>query len=256
MLHVLDAALDQQECVWLVGYGGCRLGDQGSFSYTVARLSSLGEVLWRRPSPTEWATANQVVVADDGNTLEVQMRTWGMHQTAEYGIAAHWRYKEGKDKDESFAAKIAWLRSLLEWRKEVTDATEFVDAMKTDVFRDRVYTFTPKGKLIDLPVGATPIDFAFQVHTEIGQRCRGARVNGKLVSLTSKEFQLLRCLVQSRGKVLTRETILQKVWGYDYYGTARTIDNFINRLRQKIEADADHPHHIVTVRGVGYKFCS
>jgi RelA/SpoT family (p)ppGpp synthetase len=139
------------------------------------------------PKENLYQSLHTAVVGDDGNTLEVQIRTWEMHRTAEYGIAAHWRYKESGKRDEAFEAKIAWLRSLLEWRKEVTDASEFVDAMKTDIFRDRVYTFTPKGKLIDLPVDATPIDFAYQVHTEIGHRCRGARVNGKLVSL---DYQL------------------------------------------------------------------
>ena len=139
------------------------------------------------PKENLYQSLHTAVVGGDGNTLEVQIRTWEMHRTAEYGIAAHWRYKESGKRDEAFEAKIAWLRSLLEWRKEVTDASEFVDAMKTDIFRDRVYTFTPKGKLIDLPVGATPIDFAYQVHTEIGHRCRGARVNGKLVSL---DYQL------------------------------------------------------------------
>jgi RelA/SpoT family (p)ppGpp synthetase len=139
------------------------------------------------PKENLYQSLHTAVVGDDGNTLEVQIRTWEMHRTAEYGIAAHWRYKESGKRDEAFEAKIAWLRSLLEWRKEVTDASEFVDAMKTDIFRDRVYTFTPKGKLIDLPVDATPIDFAYRVHTEIGHRCRGARVNGKLVSL---DYQL------------------------------------------------------------------
>jgi len=139
------------------------------------------------PKDNMYQSLHTAVISEDGKTLEVQIRTWGMHHIAEYGIAAHWRYKEGGKRDQAFEAKIAWLRSLIEWRKEATDANEFVDAMKTDVFRDRVYTFTPKGKLIDLPVGATPIDFAYQIHTEIGHHCRGARVNGKLIGL---DYQL------------------------------------------------------------------
>lgn len=139
------------------------------------------------PKDNLYQSLHTAVLGDDGKTLEVQIRTREMHHVAEYGIAAHWRYKEGGKRDEAFESKIAWLRSLMEWRQEVTDATEFLDAMKTDVFQDRVYTFTPKGKLIDLPVGATPIDFAYHVHTEIGHHCRGARVNGKLVSL---DYQL------------------------------------------------------------------
>ena len=135
------------------------------------------------PKDNMYQSLHTAVVGDDGKTLEVQIRTWEMHRLAEYGIAAHWRYKEGGKRDKVAEAKIAWLRSLMEWRQEISDAGEFMDAMKTDVFQDRVYIFTPKGKLIDLPVGATPIDFAYHVHTEIGHRCRGARVNGKLVSL-------------------------------------------------------------------------
>ena len=120
---------------------------------------------------------------DDGQTLEVQLRTPEMHQNAEYGIAAHWRYKESGGRNEDYERRILWLRSLMEWRQDVEDAGEFVDSMKTDVFQDRVYVFTPKGDIIDLPSGSTPIDFAYHVHTDIGHRCRGAKINGKLVSL-------------------------------------------------------------------------
>jgi guanosine-3',5'-bis(diphosphate) 3'-pyrophosphohydrolase len=106
-----------------------------------------------------------------------------MHQNAEYGIAAHWRYKEGAPRDEDYEKRILWLRSLMEWRQDIDDAAEFVDSMKTDVFQDRVYVFTPQGDIIDLPAGSTPIDFAYHIHTDIGHRCRGSKVNGKLVSL-------------------------------------------------------------------------
>jgi len=139
------------------------------------------------PKENMYQSLHTAVVGDDGGTLEVQIRTSEMHRIAEYGIAAHWRYKEGGKRDQAFEAKIAWVRSLIEWRQEVTDASEFVDAMKTDVFQDRVYAFTPKGKIIDLPAGATPIDFAYYVHTEIGHRCRGAKVNDKWVGL---DYQL------------------------------------------------------------------
>jgi len=139
------------------------------------------------PKNNLYQSLHTTVVGNNGRHLEVQIRTWEMHRTAEYGIAAHWRYKEGGKRDPVFEAKIAWLRSLMEWWQEVTDAGEFVEAMKTDIFQDRVYAFTPQGKLIDLPVGATPLDFAYHVHTEIGHHCRGARVNGKLVSL---DYQL------------------------------------------------------------------
>lgn len=137
------------------------------------------------PKDNMYRSLHTAVLGPDGHPLEVQVRTRDMHQTAEYGIAAHWRYKEpGVKRDDVFEDKIAWLRRILDWREEVTDAYEFVDSLKTDVFQDRVYVFTPQGDIIDLPTGSTPIDFAYHVHTEIGNRCRGARVNGKLVSLS------------------------------------------------------------------------
>ncbi len=135
------------------------------------------------PKENFYRSLHTAVVYDDGRTLEVQIRTPEMHQNSEYGIAAHWRYKEGEDHDPDFERRILYLRQLMEWRQDVDDAQEFVDGMKSDVFGDRVYVFTPKGDIIDLPQGATPIDFAYHVHTEVGHRCRGAKVGGKLVSL-------------------------------------------------------------------------
>jgi len=136
------------------------------------------------PKDNLYRSLHTAVVGSDGHALEVQIRTRDMHRTAEYGIAAHWRYKEpGVKPDKEFEEKVAWLRQILEWREDVTDAYEFVDSLKTDLFQDRVYVFTPKGDIIDLPAGSTSIDFAYHVHTEVGHRCRGARVNGKLVSL-------------------------------------------------------------------------
>jgi GTP pyrophosphokinase len=139
------------------------------------------------PKDNLYQSLHTAVVSDDGRPLEVQIRTRQMHEMAELGIAAHWRYKEGVKRDPLYEQKIAWFRSLMDWRQDVVDAHEFMDSMRTDVFQDRVYAFTPKGKLIDLPAGSTPIDFAYHVHTDVGDRCRGARVNGKLVAL---DFQL------------------------------------------------------------------
>lgn len=135
------------------------------------------------PKDNFYRSLHTAVVYEDGKTLEIQIRTPEMHQSAEYGIAAHWRYKEGVPRNDDYERRIVWLRTLMEWRQDVDDAKEFVDGMKTDVFQDRVYIFTPKGDIIDLPVGSTPIDFAYHVHTDIGHRCRGAKVNGKLVTL-------------------------------------------------------------------------
>jgi GTP pyrophosphokinase len=135
------------------------------------------------PKDNFYQSLHTAILYEDGKPLEVQIRTNEMHQNAEYGIAAHWRYKERGPRDQTYEQRINWLRRLMEWRQDVEDAQEFVDGMKSDVFQDRVYIFTPRGDIIDLPSGATPIDFAYHVHTEIGHRCRGAKINTKLVSL-------------------------------------------------------------------------
>jgi GTP pyrophosphokinase len=135
------------------------------------------------PKDNLYQSLHTAVLGPNGKIVEFQIRTEGMHRLAEYGIAAHWRYKEGVKQDLAFEAKIAWLRQLLEWQRDILDAQEFVDSLKTDVFQDRVYVFTPNGDVIDLPMGATPVDFAYYIHTEIGHRCRGAKVNGRLVAL-------------------------------------------------------------------------
>lgn len=135
------------------------------------------------PKDNFYQSLHTAVVFDDGKALEAQIRTPEMHENAEYGIASHWRYKEGGKRDDGYERRIVWLRKLMEWRQDVDDASDFVDAMKSDVFDDRVYVFTPRGDIIDLPAGSTPIDFAYHIHTEVGNRCRGAQVNGKLVKL-------------------------------------------------------------------------
>ena len=127
-----------------------------------------------------------VVSKRSGRPMEVQIRTQDMHHVAEYGIAAHWQYKEQSKHDADFQRKVAWIRQLMEWRQDVTDADEFMNSMKTDVFKDRVFVFTPQGDVVDMPAGATAIDFAYSIHTELGHRCRGANVNGRLVPLDYK----------------------------------------------------------------------
>lgn len=138
------------------------------------------------PKDNFYRSLHTSVLFDDGKTLEIQIRTPEMHDSAELGIAAHWLYKEGKPRDDDYERRIVWLRTLMEWKKDVEDAQEFVDSMKSDVFKDRVYAFTPRGDIIDLPADSTPIDFAYHVHTDIGHRCRGAKINGRLVALDYK----------------------------------------------------------------------
>lgn len=137
-----------------------------------------------KPKENAYQSLHTAVIGPGGKALEVQIRTKEMHQIAEYGVAAHWRYKEpGGKRDPRLEEKINWLRQLQEWRAEVTTASEFVNALKTDIFKDQVYVFTPKGHIIEMASGATPIDFAYHIHTEVGNRCRGAKVNGKIVAL-------------------------------------------------------------------------
>ncbi len=135
------------------------------------------------PKDNFYQSLHTAVIWDDGKPLEVQIRTPEMHQNAEFGIASHWRYKEGTKRDKFYEQRINWLRNMMEWRSDVNDATEFVESMRSDVFQDRVYVFTPRGDIIDMPAGSTPLDFAYHVHTDIGHRCRGSRINGKLVPL-------------------------------------------------------------------------
>ena len=136
------------------------------------------------PKENYYRSVHTAVVGPQGKIVEVQIRTREMHQQSELGVAAHWRYKESVAADLGFDRKIAWLRSLLEWKDEVAEASEFVDQFKSEVFSERVYVFTPKGKIIDLSAGSTPLDFAYHVHTNIGHRCRGAKVDGHIVPLT------------------------------------------------------------------------
>lgn len=139
------------------------------------------------PKENNYRSIHTAVIGPTGKVVEVQIRTHEMHEYNELGIAAHWRYKEGRrDNDQAVNNKILWLRQLLEWKDEVADASEFVDRVKDEVFEDRVYVFSPKGKVVDLAWGSTPIDFAYAIHTEVGHRCRGAKVNGKMVPLTYK----------------------------------------------------------------------
>jgi guanosine-3',5'-bis(diphosphate) 3'-pyrophosphohydrolase len=135
------------------------------------------------PKPNLYQSLHTAVIAMEGQPLEIQIRTHAMHQTSEVGIAAHWRYKEGSRSDREYDAKLAWLRQIMDWQRDVADATEFVEGVKLDVFQDQVFVFTPKGEVKDLPAGATPLDFAYRIHTDVGHRCIGAKVNNRLVPL-------------------------------------------------------------------------
>ena len=138
------------------------------------------------PKNNMYQSLHTAVVALDGKPLEVQIRTQAMHRVSEVGIAAHWRYKDGSKVDRDYDAKLAWVRQLMDWQREVSDATEFVEGLKLDIFQDQVFVFTPRGDVKDLPAGATPLDFAYRIHTDVGHSCIGAKVNNRLVPLDYK----------------------------------------------------------------------
>lgn len=136
------------------------------------------------PKPNMYQSLHTTFIGRGGEPFEVQIRTWEMHQTAESGIAAHWRYKEGgSPKDKKYDQKLSWLRQILEWQQDIKDTDEFMESLKIDLFDDTVFVFTPKGAVIELPKGACPVDFAYRVHTEVGHKCTGAKVNGRIVPL-------------------------------------------------------------------------
>ncbi len=135
------------------------------------------------PKENMYQALHTTVICEGGKPLEVQIKTQEMHQIAEYGVAAHWRYKEGKASDLRFEEKMTWLRQLLEWQREVAGTAEFIESVQQDIFRDQVFVYTPKGDIVELSTGSTPLDFAYKIHTELGHRCIGAKVNGRLISL-------------------------------------------------------------------------
>jgi GTP pyrophosphokinase len=137
------------------------------------------------PKPNMYQSLHTTVLGDNGEPFEIQIRTYEMHRIAEYGIAAHWKYKEGKisgNEDES-EQKLSWLRQALEWQKEADDSVEFLQTLKMDLFNNQVFVFTPGGDVMELPAESTPLDFAFKIHTDVGVRCVGAKVNGKMVTI-------------------------------------------------------------------------
>jgi GTP pyrophosphokinase len=159
------------------------------------------------PKESMYQSLHTTVMALNAQPLEVQIRTYEMHRMAEYGVAAHWRYKEGSKRDPRYEERLAWLRQLLEWHREISQAEELVEAVKTDIFQDQVFVFTPKGEIKDLPTGSTPLDFAYRIHTDLGHLCIGAKVNGRLVPLNYqlKNGEVVEILTSKSSKGPSRD---------------------------------------------------
>ncbi len=182
-----------------------------------------------KPKSNMYQSLHTKVIGPNGQPLEVQIRTLEMHRTAEFGIAAHWQYKEGSAMDQQFEGKLAWLRQqLFDWQADSKDDIEFLRSVSDDLFTDQVFVFTPKGDVIDLPAGSTPIDFAYRIHSDLGNRCVGARVNGRIVPLT---YQF------SNGdivEVITRSNVTPSLDWLNFVktSTARSrIKSYFRRLR-------------------------
>ncbi len=159
------------------------------------------------PKANGYQSLHTAVMAMRSIPLEVQIRTWEMHHIAEYGVASHWQYKEGEKADGRFEEKLGWLRQLVDWHRELSGAEEFLESVKTDIFNDQVFVFTPKGEIKDLPQGATPIDFAYRIHTDLGHRCIGAKVNGRLVPLNYqlKNGEVIEIIAAKKDKTPSRD---------------------------------------------------
>ena len=154
-----------------------------------------------QPKNNDYRSLHTGVIGPENKAMEVQIRTFAMHQHAELGVAAHWRYKEGANKSGEIASKITWLRQILQWKDEVVDGRELAELFKNELFQDRIYVLTPQGRVIDLEAGASPVDFAYHVHSDLGHRCRGAKVDGVIVPLNTplKNGQRVEILTVKQG---------------------------------------------------------
>ena len=159
------------------------------------------------PKPNMYRSLHTTVIGKEGIPFEVQIRTWEMHQVAEYGIAAHWKYKTGEQVKADIDAKLQWIRTLVETEKDVDDPDEFFRPLKIDLFEDEIFVFTPKGDVVNLPNNSTPIDFAYAIHSAVGNKMVGAKVNGNIVPIDSilETGQIVEVLTSASSKGPSRD---------------------------------------------------
>jgi len=195
------------------------------------------------PKPNGYQSIHTVILGPEGKTIEIQIRTKQMHEDSELGVAAHWKYKEGKSVGRSgYDEKIAWLRKLLDWQEEMSDSGEMLDELRSQVFDDRVYAFTPRGDVVDLPMGATPLDFAYHIHSEVGHRCIGAKVGGRIVPFTHKLSMGDQVEIITSKEPNPSRDWLNPATGFVHSGRARAKINawFRKQSREKnLEAGKD-----------------
>jgi GTP pyrophosphokinase len=189
-----------------------------------------------KPKANNYRSLHTAVIGPEGKSLEVQIRTHEMHEHSERGVAAHWQYKEGGRIDRGYQEKIAWLRQVLEWKDEISDAGELAEQFRSGLFDDSVYVLTPQGRVIDLPKGATPVDFAYHVHTELGHRCRGAKVDGVMVPLNTPlaNGQQVEILAAKQGGP-SRDWLNPQLGFLKSAGARAKVRQWFNR--QNLEAD-------------------
>ena len=192
------------------------------------------------PKDSMYQSLHTAIVGPGGHPIEIQIRSREMHRTAEHGVAAHWRYKEGGRSNARVEAKVAWLRQLMEWRDQVADAEEFVESLKSDVFKEQIYVFTPAGDIIELPAGATPVDFAYRIHTEVGHQCVGAKVNDQLIALDSRlqNGQVVKILTSRTRTGPNRDWLLSS----SEYVTTASAREKIRRWFRSQERDENIAH--------------
>jgi len=206
------------------------------------------------PKPNGYQSLHTAVMYE-ATPLEIQIRTHEMHYTSEYGIAAHWRYKEDDKKGIQFEERISWLRQLIEWHRELAGAEEFLESVKTDIFMDQVFVYTPKGEIKDLPKGATPLDFAYRIHTELGHRCIGTKVNGSLVSLNYqlKNGDIVEIMTTKADKAPSRDWLNSQL---GYIKTSHAREKIRQWFRKQERAEnIDHGREILDkeMRRLGIK---